>query len=152
MGPAVRKEIKKVRTPKAPRHIRMITGQEGFDVLAEFREMPVPNLKWGSLLDMAPSLRRVVATGLLLEQQPRKKKSAPKEKPVEALVINAQFDKTIVEAPCAKFYTMASIKCRDQDFRISRTLIDAGSVINLASHTVLERMGAPLLPAYDLTI
>ena len=151
-GPAVRKQVKKVCTPKAPRHIRMMLGQPGFDVLAEFREMPVPNLKWGALLDMAPSLRRVVGTGLLLEQQPRKPKKVQKGKAVEALAVNTRFQETADEEPCVNFYTVASVSCGGQDFKISRTLIDAGSVVNLASHAVLERMGAPLLPAYDLTI
>ena len=44
-GPAVRKQVKRVRTLKAPRHIHMMVGQEAFDVLAEFRDMPVANLK-----------------------------------------------------------------------------------------------------------
>ena len=150
-GPAVRKQIKRVRTPKAPRRIRMMLGQEGFDVLAEFREMPVQGLKWGALLDLAPSLRRVVGTGLLLEQQPRKPK-AQKDKPVDALVVNTQFRHSDDEEPCTNFYTIASVSCGGQEFEVERTLIDAGSVVNLASHAVLERMGAPLLPAYDLTI
>ena len=98
-GPGVRKQVKKVRTPKAPRHIRMMVGQESFDVLAEFRDMPVANLKWGALLDMAPSLMRVVGTGLLLEQQPRKAKQARKDKPVDALAVNARFAQTGDENP-----------------------------------------------------
>ena len=150
-GPAVRKQVKKVRTPKAPRHIRMMLGQKGFDVLAEFREMPVTGLKWGALLDMAPSLRRVVGTGLLLEQLPRKPRTQ-KDKPVEALVVSTQLHTSPDEEPCINFYTVASVKCGGQSFRVERTLIDAGSVVNLASHAVLERMGAPLLPTYDLTI
>ena len=151
-GPAVRKQVKKVRTPKAPRHIRMMVGHEGFDVLAEFRDMPVANLKWGALLDMAPSLRRVVGTGLLLEQQPRKAKQIRKDKPVDALAVNARFPRTGDEEPCVNFYTVATIKSGGREYDIERTLIDAGSVVNLASHAVLEQMGAPLMPSYDLTI
>ena len=151
-GPAVRKQVKKVCTPKAPRHIRMMVGQDAFDVLAEFRDMPVANLKWGALLDMAPSLRRVVGMGLLLEQQPRKAKQARKDKPVDALAVNARFAQTVDEEPCVNFYTVATIKSGGRKYDIERTLIDAGSVVNLASHAVLEQMGAPLMPAYDLTI
>ena len=150
-GPAVRKQIKKVRTPKAPRHIRMMLGQTGFNVLAEFREMPVTGLKWGALLDMAPSLRRVIGTGLLLEQLLRKPRTQ-KQNPADALVVSAQFQRSPDEEPCINFYTVASVQCGGQGFRVERTLIDAGSVVNLASHAVLERMGAPLMPAYDLTI
>ena len=35
------------RQPKAPCQIRMMMGHASDDVLAEFREMPVTNLKWG---------------------------------------------------------------------------------------------------------
>ena len=69
-GPVVRKQVKQVCTPKAPWHIRMMVGQEAFDVHVEFRDMPVANLKWGALLDMAPSLRRVIGMGLLLKSNP----------------------------------------------------------------------------------
>ena len=152
-GPAVRKQVNKVRTPKAPRRIRMMLGHEGFDVLAEFREMPVTGLKWGALLDMAPSLRRTVGTGLLLEQQPRKPKAQKEKQPAaDALVVSARFQRSADEEPCVNFYMVASVRCGGQWFQVERTLIDAGSVVNLASHAVLERMGAPLLPAYDLTI
>ena len=100
---------------------------------------------------MAPSLRRVVGTGLLLEQLPRKPR-AQKEKPIDALVVSAQPKRSPDEEPCVNFYTVASVRCGGQWFRVERTLIDAGSVVNLASHSVLERMGMPLLPAYDLKI
>ena len=91
-GQAVQKQVKKVRTPKVRRRIRMMLGHEGFDVLAEFQEIPVTGLKWGALLDMAPSLRWKVGTGFLQEQQPRKPKSQ-KEKPpaADALVVSARF-------------------------------------------------------------
>ena len=53
------------RQPKAPRRIRMMMRHASFDALAEFREMPVTNLKWGVSMDITPSLRRIVGTGLL---------------------------------------------------------------------------------------
>ena len=44
--------------PKPPRPIRMMVGRPGFDIVAEFRDLPVTNLRWGTLMDMAPALRR----------------------------------------------------------------------------------------------
>jgi hypothetical protein len=45
-----RTQKKTPRQPKAPLRIRMMIGETGFDVLAEFRDMPVNNLKWGRAL------------------------------------------------------------------------------------------------------
>jgi hypothetical protein len=44
-GLAASKEIKRVRTPKARGHIRMMFAQKEIDVLAQFREMRVEKLK-----------------------------------------------------------------------------------------------------------
>jgi hypothetical protein len=41
--PSRQKRIKSV--PKPLRHIRMMLGETGFDVMAEFRNLPVENLK-----------------------------------------------------------------------------------------------------------
>ena len=60
--------------PKPPRHIRMMVKRSGFDIVAEFRDLPVANMKWGTLMDIAPALRRQVGTGLLLERQVRRAK------------------------------------------------------------------------------
>ena len=52
--------------PKPFRHIRMMVECPSFDVVAEFRDLPVANLKCGMIMDMAPALQRQVGTGLLL--------------------------------------------------------------------------------------
>ena len=70
--PAQRKA--KPGAAKPPRPIRMMIGRPGFDIVAEFRDLPVTNMKWGTLMDMAPALRRQIGTGLLLERRERKAK------------------------------------------------------------------------------
>ena len=95
---------------------------------------------------MAPSLRQVVGMGLLLEQQPRKAKEARKDKPVNALAVNARFAQTGDEEPCVNFYTVATSKRGVREYDIERRLIGAGSVVNLTSHAVLKQMGDPLMP------
>ena len=151
--PVQKKQTKTPRQPKPPRKIRMMMGHAGFDVLAEFREMPVNNLKWGALLDIAPALRRIVGTGLLLERLAKKPKGKQAmAAPAEAAVVNAKFKKDLEEEPCLNFFTKAVIRAGNREFEVERALIDAGSVVNLASQNVLEAMGAPLYPAFDLTI
>ena len=151
--PAEKKHTKTPRQPKPPRKIRMMMGHPGFDVLAEFRDMPVNNLKWGALLDIAPALRRIVGTGLLLERLAKKAKGKqPAAVPADAAVVNAKFKKDLEEEPCLNFFTRAVIRAGNREFEVERALIDAGSVVNLASQNVLEAMGAPLYPAFDLTI
>ena len=142
------------RQPKPPRRIRMMMGEVGYDVLAKFRDMPVQNLKWGALLDIAPALRRTVGTGLLLERVARKSKGKGPAvgAPVDAAVVNAKFKKDLEEEPCLNFFTKAIIRAGSRKFEVEKALIDAGSVINLASQSILESMGATLYPVCDLTI
>lgn len=132
----------------------MMMGEVGYDVLAEFRDMPVQNLKWGALLDIAPALRRTVGTGLLLEQVAWKSKGKGPAAggPAEAAVVNAKFKKDLEEEPCLNFFTKAVIRAGNRKFEVEKALIDAGSVINLASQSILESMGATLYPVFDLTI
>ena len=101
---------------------------------------------------MSPSLRRVIGTGLLLEQKPRKAKEVGKQKPLDALAVNARLPQAGDEEPCVNFYTVATIKSGGHEYDIERTLIDSRSVFYLAFHALLKQMGASLMPAFDLTI
>ena len=151
--PVEKKQQKTPRQPKPPHQIRMMMGHARSNVLAEFRDMPMNNLKWGALLDIAPALRRIVGTGLLLERLTKKQKGKqPAGVTAEAAVVNAKFKKHLEKEPCLNFFTRAVIRARNREFKVERALIDARSVINLASQNVLEAMGAPLFPAFDLTI
>ena len=135
--------------PKAPRPIRMMIGRPGFDIVAEFRDLPVSNLRWGTLMDMAPALRRQIGAGLLLERRERR---PTKPKTTEAMEVNAMAAKPEWKVPCINFFTTAFLKVAGKQFEIDKVMIDPGSVVNLASIEVLERIGAPLSPVHDLTI
>ena len=145
---------KRPAVPKPPRHIRMMIERPGYDVVAEFRDLPVSNLKWGMLMDIAPALRRQVGTGLLLERQARKAKGKGKapaghQDPMDILGV---YRGERAKEPCTNFYTIATLTVNRRHFRIEKVMIDAGSVVNLASIDVLEKLGAGLFPVYNLTI
>ena len=67
-------------------------------------------------------------------------------------MVNAKFKKDLEEEPCLNFFTKAVIRAGNRKFEVEKALIDAGSVINLASQSILESMGATLYPVFDLTI
>ena len=134
--------------PKAPRPIRMMIGRPGFDIVAEFRDLPVTNLRWGTLMDMAPALRRQIGAGLLLERRERK----AKPRSAETVEVNAMVAKPEWKVPCVNFFTTAILRVGGKQFEIDKVMIDPGSVVNLASIEVLERIGASLSPVHDLTI
>ena len=134
--------------PTPSRPIRMMVETPGFDIVAEFRDLPVTNLRWGTLMDMAPALRRQIGAGLLLERKERK----AKQKPAETMEVNAMAAKPEWKVPCVNFFTTAILKVSDKQFEIDKVMIDPGSVVNLASIEVLERIGAPLSAVHDLTI
>ena len=142
--------------PKPHRHIQMMVERPSFDVVAEFRDLPVANLKWGMLMDMAPALRRQVGTGLLLERQAKRgkgkgKEAAPSAEPMDVVGVN-RASKTKWREPCTNFNTTATLTVNRKQFRIEKVMIDAGSVVNLASIEVLETLGVALFPVYNLTI
>ena len=67
-------------------------------------------------------------------------------------MVNAKFKKDLEEEPCLNFFTKAIICASNREFEIDKALIDAGLVVNLVPQSILEAMGVPLLPAFDLTI
>ena len=147
--PAQRKA--KRGAPKPPRPIRMMIGRPGFDIVAEFRDLRVTNMKWGTLMDMAPALRRQIGAGLLLERRERKAKGkAPAQ--ADAMDVNAMSTTPDWKVPCVNFFTSATLQVNGKRFEIGKVMIDPGSVVNLASIEVLEKIGTPLFPVEDLTI
>ena len=123
--------------PKPPRPIRMMIGRPGFDIVAEFRDLPVTNLKWGELMDMAPALRRQIGAGLLLERRERNKGKAKQVVP-EAVEVNALSRTPDRKVPCTNFFTSATLRVDKRKFVVDKVMIDPGSVVNLASIEVLE--------------
>ena len=154
----VEKVVRKRRAaiPKPPRHIRMMVERPGFDVVAEFRDLPVANMKWGTLMDIAPALRRQVGTGLLLERQVRRAKGKGKAGAGDAELVDIlgvnRASKPKWKEPCTNFYTTATLTVNRKQFKIEKVMIDTGSVVNLASIEVLEKIGVALFPVYNLTI
>ena len=115
----------------------MMIGRPGFDIVAEFRDLSVTNLKWGTLLDMAPALRRQIGVGLLLERREHKAKGkAPAQ--ADALDVNAMSTTPNWKVHCVNFVTFATLQVNGKRFEIGKVMIDPGSVVNLASIEVLE--------------
>ena len=129
----------------------MMIGRPGFDIVAEFRDLPVTNMKWGTLMDMAPALRRQIGAGLLLERRERKAKGkAPAQ--TDTMDVNAMSTTPDWKVPCINFFTSAVLRVDKKSFKVDKVMIDPGSVVNLASIGVLEMIGTPLYPVNDLTI
>lgn len=53
--------------PRPPEQIRMMVGLPEFNIVAALLDLPVPKLKWGTLMDMATAGRRQIGAGLLFE-------------------------------------------------------------------------------------
>lgn len=53
---------------------------------------------------------------------------------------------------CSNFFTTAVLKVDKKCFGVNKVMIDPGSVVNLASIEVLEKIRAPLYAVQDLTI
>ena len=136
---------------KPPRPIRMMIGRPGFDVVAEFRDLPVTNMRWGTLMDMAPARRRQIGAGLLLERRERKTRGKQKGR-ADPMEVDAVDTKSDWKIPCMNFFTTAILKVDNKQYGVEKVMIDPGSVVNLASVEVLEKIHTPLFPVHDLTI
>ena len=102
-------------------------------------------------MDMAPALRRQIGAGLLLERRERKVKgNVPAQ--ADTMDVNAMSTTPDWKVPCVNFFTSANLQVNGKRFEIGKVMIDPGSVVNLASIEVLEKIGTPLHPVEDLTI
>jgi hypothetical protein len=131
----------------------MIAGESYYDAVAEFMKVPVVGLNWALLMDIASGVRNAVGTALLLEPLERKKKPK-KPKTMESVLditIVVQLNKT-TDTACRNFFSTAIIDIGGVNFKIEKTMIDASSVFNLASLSVLEKIGATLHPIRNLSI
>ena len=154
-APLVRKSaVRRAKrgAPKPPRPIRMMSGRPGFEIGAEFRELPVTNMKWGTLMDMATALRRQIGAGLLLEHRERRVKGKGPVAQADTMDVNAMTTTPDWKVPCVNFFTTATLKVDRNQFKIDKVMIDPGSVVNIASIEVLEKIGAPLFHVHDRTI
>ena len=107
-------------------------------------------------MDIAPALRRQVGTGLLLERQVRHTKGKGKAGASDAELVDILGEQRASKAkwkePCTDFRTTATLTVNRKQFKIEKDMIDAGSVVNLASIDILEKIGVAPFPVYNLTI
>lgn len=131
--------------------IRLMRGRPTYDFVDAFRKAPVTDLTWGSLMDIAPVIRRDVAHQLVQE---RMKRLVPKDKgkQVEAALVAEEPQNEGNDSEVLNFYTTARATVGAKVFNLNHVLVDAGSVINLAPITVLKRIGAHLQQTKDLII
>ncbi|KAG0124389.1 hypothetical protein HOY82DRAFT_617744 [Tuber indicum] len=151
------------KTPRKP--IRMMVGREGFDFVGAFRDAPVTGLNWGSFFDLAPTVKRDICHLLVQERAKsmNKGKGKGKEKgkivtlgadaigaPGEGEALAIATDRDLGDV--VNFYTKGILRTGRGKYRISRVLVDAGSVVNLMPIHLLRSIGAKLQKAGGMVI
>ena len=66
--------------------------------------------------------------------------------------VNAMSSTPDWKVPCVNFFLSATLQVNGKRFEIGKVMIDPGSVVNLASIEVIEKIGSALFPVEDLTI
>lgn len=148
------------RVPRKP--IRLMAGREKFDFVGAFRDAPVVGLNWGSFFDLAPAVKKDIchllvqerAKGLERAKGKKGKKVAGNvgivETPEEEEVASIATDRGLGNV--TNFYTKGIIRTKGGTYRISRILVDAGSVVNLMPIDLLRLIGAKLQKAGGMVI
>ena len=146
---------RRAAVPRPPWHIWMMIERSSFDLVAEFSDLPVTNMKWEKLMDRVPALRRQVGTGLFLERHAKRRKGKRKatagHTEMGVFGVNRASGGQDKE-PCTNFYTTTMLTVNRKQFNIMKVMIDVRSVVNLASIVVLENLGVGLYPVRNLTI
>ena len=156
-----KRKIKPAISKTTRRPIRMMAGREKFDFVGAFRDAPVTGLSWGSFFDLAPSVKKDICHLLVQERGKRRGKGKGKAKRVtidtegeeaaEAAAVQAvASDRNLGNV--ANFYTKGIIPTGEGEYRISRILVDAGSVVNLMPIHLLRFIGAKLSKAGGMVI
>ncbi|KAG0132150.1 hypothetical protein HOY82DRAFT_606765 [Tuber indicum] len=153
----VQKKLPRRRPGHQP--IRLMAGRPGFDFVASFRDAEVSGLTWGQFFDLSPEGKRQFVR-LMVQERPRgstTSKAKGKGKATARLVASALSEAALAgKAPpmrkVANFYTNARVRLNNRVMELSRVLIDAGSVVNLAPISILRSLGVPLHPTQDLVI
>jgi len=144
--------------PRAPcKPIRLMAGREKFDFVGAFRDSPVTDLNWGSFFDLAPSVKRDICRQLVQERTCTNGKGKGKGKKVtieevqdEQQVSAMATDRDLGDV--VNFFTKGVIRTEQGTYRISRILVDAGSVVNLMPIHLLRFIGAKLRKAGGMVI
>jgi hypothetical protein len=159
-------QLKKKRTPRDHVPIRMMKGQAAYDAVAALRDTEVRGLSWGNFFELAPKVKSQLAHGLVQKRPARKRK--PKVGPSAVNAVAQENDriagkgKALPEptASVANFYTIACISQpssstasgKPQWFRIMRTLIDGGSVLNMITSVLASKMKLTMIPQDEVSM
>lgn len=139
-GPSKVKKSAAKAEPPVKKPIRMMKDIQMNDLVAKLRDTEVKGLTYGELFEIAPSMRRDVARGLVQERAPRKKAekpSNPENNQVET--IRRAFSET--RSNIANFYTFGKIKRPQGHYEVKKILIDGGSVVNLIPEYIVNQTG-----------
>lgn len=152
-----RRTVRRSRLTHHP--IRLMVDQRAFDYIGGFRDTPVRGLTWGQFFDLSPESKRQFVK-LMVQERTKGKTSATKGKGKAAssrIMESALSEAALVgkytnSDEIMNFYTSARVKMGDTTFEVSRVLLDAGSVVNLAPIPVFRALGAPLHRTKHLVI
>ncbi|RPB01520.1 hypothetical protein L873DRAFT_1788206 [Choiromyces venosus 120613-1] len=145
------------------RNARNYESREKFDFVGAFRDAPMVGLKWGSFFDLEPSLKKDICHLLVQERAKGRERARGKGKgkkvTVDAGVGEALGDEEVAAVATdrdlgdvANFYTKGIIHTRAGEYRVSKILVDAGSVVNLMPIHLLRFIGAKLRKAGGMVI
>lgn len=161
--PGMGKERRNIRgksgvSQKKP--IRMMQAMQTVDIVACLRDTPVSGLNWGTLLELAPSVRRDVAKGLVQErivtERPKKGlKMKQKGGPREAMTVGSEGKQGVAlpdDGKAVNFYTTGRIIGPSAIYNLQKILVDGGSVVNLMPEEVASRMNLQFIRTDDLLI
>jgi len=151
------KAVRKSRLTHHP--IRLMVDKPAFDYISGFRDAPVMGLTWGQFFDLSPESKRQFVK-LMVQERSKVKASTGKGKAKAATsrVMESAFGEaaligaTLKDEEVLNFYTSARVRSGDKTFEISRVLLDAGSVVNLAPISILQSLGVVLHLTKDLVI
>jgi len=140
-----------------------MAGRERFDFVGAFRDAPVVGLNWGSFFDLAPAVKKDICHLLVQERAKGLERAKGKNKgkkvagnvgivetPGEEEVASIATDRGLGNV--TNFYTKGIIRTKGGTYRISRILVDAGSVVNLMPIHLLRLIGAKRQKAGGMVI
>jgi hypothetical protein len=154
-------QTKKKKAPRDHVPIRMMKGQATYDAVAALRDTEVRGLSWGNFFELAPKVKSQLAHGLVQERPSRKRKPKMGPSAVNAIA-HAGKGKALPEptTSVANFYTIACISQssspnasgKQQWFKIMRTLIDGGSVLNMITSALASKMQLTMIPQDEVSM
>ncbi|KAI5805554.1 hypothetical protein DFH27DRAFT_600045 [Peziza echinospora] len=160
-----------IRVPKGPkaaqprRSIRMMQGHVKWDPLASLRDTMVVGMSWANLVDLAPSVKSLVANGMKIDRPPKGKgkKKVTRIEEVHGIYEDPTPESSkVIPDPggvFVNFHTigyMRTVSPKKSDtvtvHTLTRILIDSGAVVNLIPSNVVQQLGLPMIPNNDIAI